>query len=853
MLRNFPHAEDHAGTAGGDTDKLIPAKARPVSFQAAGVPPGEDGTTPGRGRGQARGYGARARPSQYLHDELENEASAAGLPGPPPAADQDIDFLQLVREAEDQALLYVAQVNRKAWSQSYRAFHNEHFVGSKYSRPDWRARSKIFRPKTRSAVRKDMSAVAASMFSNIDAINCLPGNESDPCQCASAAILQELVNYRTDRASGKAAMPWFAVCMGARQDALIAGVCLTKQSWKLELRKLPQASATMVQVSEGVFEERLRDAYVKEIDRPDCQLIPPENYVIDPAADWTDPVQSAAYLIIKWPMRIEEIKRKQEAPISPWLPVAEQTLRSSLESGKFDMAAIRRAREMGLDRLDETQTGTYFQVVWVYENFIRYGGEDWTFFSVGDRDYLTEPKPTREVYPEQFGERPIAMGYGMLESHRIFPMSPVESWQMHQVELNDIANLALDAIKQNVTPVSKVRRGAQVDLDQLKRRAHGSSIMVQKQDDITWDRPPDIPQSVPMMVRDLELELDDLAGQFNGQTAENSNALSRTLGGLKLVSGSANALQEFDIRLWIETWAVRALAQIVRLEQYYENDPVVLGLCGERAQLMQKHGIDRIDDALLEQEITVRVSVGLGAGDPQQRLAKFNAAIQVALPLLQNAPQFQGGEMQINPEAVMEEVFGAAGYRDGGARFVMKGQAPKPNPMMDLKTKELEAKIARDERAGQAAMLGGLAQVAKVALGHKRLEAEVVDSLLSHKTDALKIGFEHGHMHNQGILSALDHGHRHGRAVADARARQQTALDAAQPEGLGRGGDTPASGVQSTAAPAAATPPSAEPPQQQVIFVRDPRTGQIVGARVLGGPQRPAGNSALPYPLALSS
>jgi hypothetical protein len=58
---------------------------------------------------------------------------------------------------------------------------------------------------------------------------------------------------------------------------------------------------------------------------------------------------------------------------------------------------------------------------------MRIGGDDYTFYSIGDKHYLTDPKPVREVYPEQHGERPLALGYGNLESHRIYPMSPVKA------------------------------------------------------------------------------------------------------------------------------------------------------------------------------------------------------------------------------------------------------------------------------------------------------------------------------------------------------------------------------------------------------------------------------------------
>lgn len=824
MLRSYPHLEDHGSIAGGDTTVLMRGKQRPESgtagsWRAPGYPPpGEDGLE---------------RPAGKTNpDEIENEAAAIseteGLGGGDgDDFDDDApelpDFLRLTRIAEAQAAMYMAQVNRRGWSQAYRAFHQEHFVGSKYTKPDWRNRSKIFRPKTRSAVRKDMAAVAASLFNNINAINCLPGDEGDAKQRAAAGVMEELVNYRTDRQSGKAALPWFLVALGSRQDSLLTGICLSKQSWKLELRKLnknerrdePEAQPGETQ-----------DVWVPEIDRPNIDLIPPENYVIDPAADWTNPAQSAAYIIIKWPMHIDEILTKQEAPLNPWNAVPFQTLQTAADAGRFDMSALRRARESGLDRFDETNTGNDFKIVWVYEVFMRYGGEDYTFISVGDKAYLTDPKRVRDVYPEQAGERPLTLGYGSLEAHRIFPMGPVESWQQQQVELNDLINLSLDAIKQNVMPVAKVVRGRNIDLDQVKRRSYGSSILVNEKDDLTWDRPPDIPQSVPIITRNLELEFDDLAGQFNGQTAENNNALSRTLGGLKLVSGTANAVQEYDIRVWIETWVAPALAQLVKLEQYYESDPIVLGICGSRAQLFQKHGVSEVDDALLDQEVTVRVNAGLGAGDPQQRLMKFQSAVQVAMPLLSQSKEFQSGAYQIDVDAVMEEIFGAAGYRDGGQRFLKKGQPP-PNPLGDLPAQKIQSEIEKNKAMGKGAVLQGLAAVSKVELGNRQLEADTANDLLDQHLGAIKTGFDHGHKHIDQHLQATNLGHQHGMGVVGHQLDQaghnlavaghhrqvaKDAMDAANQQAQqAQGADDQGGGDGGAPSPGPAAPPAPPP------------------------------------------
>lgn len=712
----------------------------------------------------------------------------------------DTEFLSMVREAENQATTYMNQVNRRAWTQSYRAYQNRHFQGSKYGHDDYANRSKLFVPSTRKAVRKDQAAVAASLFGSIDAVTILPGNEGDPMQRASAAVIQELVNYRTDRASRKASIPWFHVAMGARQTSQITGFCISKQSWKLELRRTKSEKVT----DDDTGEEKERDVWEPDIDRPDCELFPPENFVIDPAADWTNPVQDAAYVFVKYPMRIDEIRRKQRDPRMPWKNLSESVLRGSGEKGKFDMEAIRRARENGIDRLsDVEQNRAQFDIIWVYECFVRTAGEDWTFLSVGDRALLTDPKPVREVYPEQFGERPLVMGYGSLEPFRIFPTSPVESWQPVQQEINDIRNLTMDAVKQNVNPVTKVIRGRQVDLDQLKRRSQGSAIMVSKPEDVTWDRPPDVPQSTAMMKQYLDVDFDDLAGQSNYGSVQTNNALGKTLGGLQLAAGAANAVQEFDIRVWIETWCEPVLAQLVRLEQFYESDPTVLALCGEKAKLMQKYGISEISNELLENEVTLRVNIGLGVGDPQQRLSKFNSAVQVLAPLCEQSPDFKNGSRRLNIDAAFEEVFGAAGYRDGGKRFLIEG-APNPNPMQGPELDAIIAKTARDKAQAKALVLNALANAAKVGLGQRELEDAFVNAQFQRHLD-----------HVDQVGQAQDMGHRHGMAIGDKQmAAQGLGPDGQplQPPGGLPGGDAGGTGSPPVAAQGSANqaPPDAD-------------------------------------------
>jgi len=734
------------------------------------MPPGEDGLNRPMGRG---------------HDGVGSTQAER-------ATKKDVDYLHLVALAEQQANLYIQQVNRRFWTRSYRAFHNQHFEGSKYGHRDWAHRSKIFRDKTRSAVRKDMAAVAASLFGTVDAITCSPGNESDAEQRAAAELMQELVNYRCDRTSGRNAIPWMLTAIGARQDAEITGICVSKQYWKLQLRKSHDEPATDMgedgtkQVVDGDPESgettpATRPVLVPDVDRPDVTLFPPECVMIDPAADWTNPAQSAAYLVLKYPMRLDDVRRNEQDPRNPWHKVGDDVLKGAAETMKFDAAAIRRAREFGLDRFDETMNAAEFDVVWVYENFFRVNGEDMTFFSVGNQHYLTDPRPTREVYPEQDGDRPVVFGYGALESHRIFPMAPVESWQQTQQEINDVANLFLDTLKLGIAPITKVRRGRNIDLDAVHRRGPNSHVLVQAADDVTFEPSPPIPPAVQLAIEKLDVDFDNSSGQFNSGTVQTNRALNATVGGLNLIAGAAGTVQEFDIRLWLETWCEPVLAQVVRLEQYYESNAIVLGLCGERAQLVQKHGVAQITDELLSHQVTIRVNAGLGNGDPRQRLQKFQMAIQVAAPLLAQSKELQTGQMVINVEEIMNEVFGAVGYRDGGKRFV-KQMPPLPNPQQNLILQKLQAEIEKARNQGKGALLTGLAAVKKVDLGNAQLEAAQAGSLLDRQAAQRAADREHAHRTLDRHMGGLRHG-----PPPRQRARRPAAGQGVRPPPCGAG------------------------------------------------------------------
>ena len=431
----------------------------------------------------------------------------------------------------------------------------------------------------------------------------------------------------------------------------------------------------------GVETRKMQPVLKTLYDLPYCALIPPDRVIIDAGADWTNPAQSAAFFGIEWPMKLDEVRRMEKDPVNPWRHLEESVLRSGqtvADSG--NAKSIRTAREGGTDRYDQSNTANEFSTIWVTEWYVRSDDEDWTFYTVGNTHMLSEPKPVEELYPWNDGDRPLTFGYGSLESHKIFPMSPAESWQPLQTEINDLGNLTLDSVKMNIAPLAKVKRGRQVDLEKLRTRGPGTNLLMTDLEDVDFVETGDVGQGAWAQMERLNNDFDSFAGQFDQSSVMSSRSLNETVGGMRLLSGAANALGEFDQRLIIETWTEPAIGQIVKLCQYYEHDETILALCGDRAQLWQKHGINQITDQMLDAQVSCRIDVGLGMGDPQQRMGKFAGAAAIVGPLIENDPRFApGGTYEINIEQVFDDVFGGAGYRDGGKRFLTKKE-PQPAP-----------------------------------------------------------------------------------------------------------------------------------------------------------------------------
>lgn len=643
---------------------------------------------------------------------------------------EGINLLHIIGTAERISKDYQSKTVERPLARAYRAWQNQHAEGSKYLGTAWKGRSRLFVPKTRSAVRKNLATAAGALFSTEDVVNLSATFEDDPVQRATAAVLKADMDFRLTRSSTRSGIPWFQIAMGACMDGQLTGCSISKQFWEYEeiivgsqMVEKPLADPeTGEPVMDYVQDEATGEPmlnpetgeYVLEPvmtqetepiirvvkDRPMVELIPIENLGMDPAAPWYDPAQLGRWLYVRYPMGLSDVRALMKSGAKPdganpspetgWLQNVpdELLLKGRIEE---DRSGSRRVREGGADRYMDAKSPGDLDIVWIQENFIRIDGVDWHFWSVGRHGYISKVRPVHEAYPELDGERPYVFGVTSLDTHRVFPMSPVESWQPLQLELNDITNLRQDTLKRAIAPLAKVKRGTNVDLTQVQRRGQPDAmLLVNSMDDVAFEQTPGPSGAAYTETSVNNAMFDELAGVFSTSSVQSNRQLNETVGGMRMMSGAANAVSEFDLRMWVETWVERVLRQVAHMIRFHESDEKILALAGQRARVWQRYQYMPTLSDFDQTEITLRVNCGVGALDPMQRLAKLKMAGEMLAPMM---PMMQAKGITPNPEAFIEEVMGHAGFKDGRRFFNFEDPKPaEPPPEVQKAMAEIEVK-----------------------------------------------------------------------------------------------------------------------------------------------------------------
>ena len=639
----------------------------------------------------------------------------------------------------------------KRWERNTDLFRSKHPKGSKYHSEQYRKRSKIFRPKIRSTIRRHEAAAAVAYFSTQDATTISPENEFDPKAIVTARIHQGLLNYRLEHD-----IPWFKILIAAYQESMVVGTVISCQEWVYKTRTVKRRMGVIdagtgqpMMKDDGITPETMEYDH-KEIvkDHPRIRLVPLENIRIDPSASWDDPINSSPYLIELIPMYVMDIKarmRDGNKDEEPWIEHDDSVIMGAINN---DYDSLRRARE-GRERTDSTDRPNSlreYDIVWVHRNIIAHEGEDYVYYTLGTQELLSEPKPLAEHF--HHGIRPYTYGNSMIEAHRIFPTGLPELGEGLQTEANDIANQRLDNVKLVLNRRYFAKRGSRVDFRSLMRNVPGSvTLMDDINSDLKSESMQDVTSSSYQEQDRISLDFDEVTGGFSSGSVQSNRALNETVGGMDMLKSDSNQVGDYQIRTFTETWVEATLKQVVLLEQAYESDETVLEMVANKQRLAKKFGINKISDLMLQGRMNVRVNVGFGATNPEKRIQKLALALNTTQTFLPHMAQ------RLKSEDIVDEVFGAVGL-DGGRFYEGLGdddydkqfeqlQQTVQQLQQALESKQLEQETRKliQQMADQARMqIAQMQEATKVNVAEMRMQIEYVEKQLMSEQNEIKRG-----------------------------------------------------------------------------------------------------------------
>lgn len=596
-------------------------------------------------------------------------------------------WLKLAQDANRRSTNYFDNNLRKRMEADLRMFQSKHPADSKYNSDEYKFRSKLFRPKSRSVLRKNEATAALAFFSNPDVMSIDPGNPDDQGQVMSSVLVKELMQYRLTKS-----IPWFLTVIGAFQDSMNVGLVASLQHWRyrqvMEKQKVMAATLDGGEVEIEIEQPRILE------DVPAVDLFPIENIRFDAAAQWYNVAKTSPYLILLMPMYIGDILDRmdtQDAQGGSWKRYDRATIRQC----KVDTDdSLRMARDGNQESKYEAEgEGNEFDVAMVHLNFIRKGHDIHCYYTLSDKHMLTEPMLLREMFPHcKENEPPVIIGFCVIETHRTVPSSLIGLGSQLQRELNENVNSRQDNVKFILNKRTLFRRGANVDLAGWMRNVPGAGILV---NDVEKDARPieyqDVTSGAFQEQDRMNVDFDELLGNFAQGSVMTNRKLNETVGGMRMMAQGANLVTEYGLRTFVETWAEPVLQQVARMEQTYETDEVVLGIAGARAQLFQKFNQRPDLDSLLNREVTLTVNVGMGATDPDTRFQRLMQAFGAYAKMVMEGPP------DVDIQEFRKEVFGLAGFKDA-ARFFTQ-----VDPRLEHAKKMLEgAKAQAEEVLGAA-------------------------------------------------------------------------------------------------------------------------------------------------------
>lgn len=577
--------------------------------------------------------------------------------------------LDSVQDVNDERLLQLAQQNYDTSEQYFNASHRTrimdamarfrsmHPKGSKYWQDSYSKRSKVFRPKTRSTVRKREAAAIISFFSTADIAAIDATDNGNPDAARDARLQNALLNHRINEDPR-----FYQLVAGAVQDADRQGIVCAATDWDYK-------EATKyydVLMSDG---SKRRQAVKQPVfDRPNWRLIPIENMRFSPAANWMDIVNSSPYLIELRPTYICDIRdyMKNKRARLKYRDLSDAQLMAGTKSNEWDPIRVQREGNKQ-DRYARQGEIQQYATVWVHRNIVRIDGEDYVYDTIGTQVMLSDLVPLAQMDPR--GYRPYVIGYSTMESHNPYPDGTVTMMAQLQDELNENANLRTDMNKMATAGRMFVKRSAGIDLHALARFSPGAAVEMDDPNSVKWDRPTPPPSSNFEENNLLNVETDDLIGNFNQGSVAANKQLNETVGGLQMLGDIGTQITEYDMRTLAKTFFEPLMRQTLDMLRLFETDRNLAAVIGQKFAISEREYWKA-----LQSPTQLTCNVGFGGTNPMARLNK----LQMAMKMM---GEFFPYLMMMSDQAeIAQEIFGACGYPNAERFFPFLDEKQQQDP-----------------------------------------------------------------------------------------------------------------------------------------------------------------------------
>ena len=563
---------------------------------------------------------------------------------------------------------------RKRWANDLRAFQGRHPQGSKYESASYQFRSKLFRPKTRSAIRRTEAAGVSAFFSSLDSVQVEPTCEQDDLSVLVAKAKREALSHYIQGDK----MKWFQTVIGGLQDSQKIGVVASFNHWKFRARY-----TTMGENQQGGSDYESTTL----ADHPCVQLWPLEYVRFHPAASWIDPINDSPYLIRMIPMYAQDVLARVGHSDRYEIPFTGID-RRSLAGARVTEDTTQAVRQEGQtqSQVEEVPGLTDYDLVWVHENIFRTGDQhDMVFYTLGAKQRISEVVPIEKAY--WTGERPMTLGFFVLESHQNHPVSVPRLGASLQKEVNDLANVRVDNLHLVTNKRYLVQRGTQVDIKSLTRNAPASVTMVNDVDKDVRELEFGGLDAAAYAEQDrLNLDHDELVGNFSQSSVSTNRQLNETVGGMNMMMSGAGQMTDYGLRCFSESWLEPTLRQVDKLIGKYESNPKVL------RNVALALGVEATPEdvlRLLAEDANITIDVGVGASNPMFKLERFLLALERYIKACVDS----GQRVALDHKEFASELWGLVGYKN--PRFI---QLPR-NEQEGEAMAQLEAQVAEMAQA----------------------------------------------------------------------------------------------------------------------------------------------------------